>query len=133
MGEIMGWARAAVGAGMVVAPGAFLRLSGREAPTPVSVLLMRTIGIRDVVLGAGTVGAARRGSDDDLLAWNLAGLGSDSIDVAASLAAGRSIGRAESVGAAGAALVFVVGDLAACRGLRRRGRPVPLDPGEPPA
>jgi hypothetical protein len=114
---------------MVLAPGAFLRLSGREVPTPVSVLLMRTIGIRDVVLGAGTVAAAHRGSGDDLLAWNLAGLGSDSLDVAASLAAGRSIGRAESMGAAGAALAFVLGDLVARRGLLP-GRPSPRHPGE---
>jgi hypothetical protein len=120
-GEIMGWLRTAVGAGMVVAPSRVLRLSGREAPTPVSILLMRTIGIRDVVLGAGTVAAARRGDDDGIRAWTSAGLASDSLDVVASVAAARAIGGAESAGAALAALVFAIGDLMALGSLRRSG------------
>ena len=114
----MGWLRAAVGAGLILAPGAFLRLSGREAPTPVSVLLMRTIGIRDLVLGTGTVTAARRGSDGDLQRWTSVGLASDSLDVLAGLAAAPAIGRIESAGAAGAALVFAIGDLMALGALR---------------
>jgi hypothetical protein len=121
--EIMGWARAAVGAGLLVAPGAFLRLSGREPPTPVAVLLMRTIGIRDLVLGAGTVTAARRGSEPDLRRWTSVGLASDSLDVLASLVAAPTIGRAEAAGAAGAAVVFAVGDLVALGGLRDRSTP----------
>lgn len=115
--ETMGWARAAVGAVLLFAPGAFLRLSGREPPTPVSVLLMRTIGVRDLVLGTGTVTAARRGSGPDLRRWTSVGLASDSLDVLASLVAARGIGRAEGAGAAGAALVFAAGDLVALRGL----------------
>jgi hypothetical protein len=112
-GEIMGWLRAMVGAVLVVSPAAFLRLSSREAPSGVSVLLLRTVGIRDLVLGAGTVSASRRGSPADARRWTTAGLASDSLDVLASLAAGRSIGRKESVGAAGAALVFAMGDVVA--------------------
>ena len=106
----MGWARAAVGAGLLLAPGAFLRLSAREAPTPVAVLLMRTIGIRDLVLGVGTIAAARRGGDDDLRRWTAVGLASDSLDVLASVVAAPAIGRVEAVGAAGAALAFAVAD-----------------------
>jgi hypothetical protein len=117
-GEIMGWLRAGVGVAMAVAPTRFLRISGREAPTPVSILLMRTIGIRDLVLGAGTVAAARRG-DDDIRRWTSAGLASDSLDVVASLAAARAIGPAESAGAAAAALVFAAGDIVALGSLRR--------------
>jgi hypothetical protein len=120
-GEIMGWLRTVVGASMVVAPAQFLRLSGREAPTPVSILLMRTIGIRDVVLGAGTVAASRSGDDGAARAWTSAGLASDSLDVVASVAAARAIGRAESAGAALAALVFATGDLLALGSLRRSG------------
>jgi len=118
----MGWLRAGVGVGLVVLPGRFLRLSGREAPTPVSILLMRTIGIRDLVLGVGTVAAARSGDAGDVRRWTSAGLASDSLDVAASLATARSIGRAEAVGATAAALVFAVGDtlvLASVGGSRR--------------
>ncbi len=125
----MGWARAGVGAGLVLAPGVFLRLSGREPPTPVSVLLMRTIGIRDLVLGVGTVTAARRGSGPDLGRWTSIGLASDSLDVLASAVAARSIGRTESAGAAGAALVFAIGDMLALSGLRSRSTtPVPEVP-----
>ena len=58
----MGWLRAAVGVALVIAPGAPMKLSGREPPTTTSRLLMRTIGIRDLVLGLGTVAAAM--SDD---------------------------------------------------------------------
>ena len=106
----MGWLRAGVGAGLVVLPGRFLRLSGREAPTAVSILLMRTIGIRDLVLGLGTVSAARGGDHGDVRRWTSAGLASDSLDVVASLAASRAIGPVESAGAAAAALLFAVGD-----------------------
>ncbi len=109
----MGWLRAAVGVGLLVAPGRFLRLSAREAPSGVSVLLMRTIGIRDLVLGVGTVMAATRGSDGDLRRWTSAGLASDSLDVLASLIAARSIGAVEATGAGGAALAFAVGDVMA--------------------
>jgi len=122
-GEIMGWLRAGVGAVLVVAPAAFLRLSSREAPSGVSVLLLRTIGIRDLALGAGTVSAWRRGSPADARRWTSAGLASDSLDVLASLAAARSIGRQESAGAAGAALVFAVGDVVALGWGRRQERP----------
>ena len=88
-------------------------------------LLMRTIGIRDLVLGAGTVAAARRGDEGDVRRWTSMGLASDSLDVAASLASVRAIGRAESVGAAAAAFVFAVGDTVALLSLRRSARPDP--------
>jgi hypothetical protein len=124
-GEFMGWMRVAVGAVLVVSPSAFLRLSTREAPSGVSVLLLRTIGIRDLVLGAGTVSASRRGSAMDARRWTSAGLASDSLDVLASLAAVRSIGRTESAGAAGAALVFALGDVLALGWGRGQEQPGP--------
>jgi hypothetical protein len=127
-GEVMGWLRALVGVVLVLSPAAFLRTSGGEAPTGVSVLLLRTIGIRDLVLGAGTVSASRRGSPADARRWTAAGLASDSVDVLASLAAGRSIGRKESAGAAGAALAFAAGDLVAL-GLGRTGESLTLATG----
>jgi len=48
--EAMGWLRAGVGVALMAAPGAPMRLTGREAPGGVGLLLMRTIGIRDLVL-----------------------------------------------------------------------------------
>ena len=124
-GETMGWLRAAVGAVLVVSPAAFLRLSSREAPSGVSVLLLRTIGIRDLVIGAGTVSASRRVSTADARRWTSAGLASDSLDVLASLAALRSIGRKEAAGAAGAALAFAVGDVVALARGRKQERLTP--------
>jgi hypothetical protein len=116
--ETMGWLRTAVGAALIVAPGVPMRLAGQAQPTAASVLLMRTIGIRDLVLGAGTVAAARAGEMADVHRWTTSALASDSLDVAASLASMRSIGKRDSVGAALLALIFVGGDLHARRGCR---------------
>ena len=64
--ETMGWLRAAVGVALIAAPGVPIRLAGREQPTGASRLLMRTIGIRNLVLGLGTVAAARSGEVADV-------------------------------------------------------------------
>ena len=111
----MGWLRASVGIALVVAPAAPMRLSGSEEPTSASVLLMRTIGIRDLVLGIGTVAAARSGLAGDVGRWNSAALASDSLDTVVSLASFRSIGKRDAWAAAALAFAFVCGDLQARR------------------
>ncbi len=111
----MGAARAMVGAGLLVAPRAALSLSRREEPTPASVLLMRTIGIRDLVLGLGTVLAARSGDDRGARRWVLAGLGSDTLDLGATYVSRDGIGPVEAAFAAGAALSFMVLDCVTLR------------------
>ena len=116
--ETMGWLRTAVGVALIAAPGVPMRLAGQDQPTGASMLLMRTIGIRDLVLGAGTVAAARSGEMADVRRWTTSALASDSLDVAASLASMRSIGKRDSAGAALLALIFVAGDLYARRGCR---------------
>jgi hypothetical protein len=116
--ETMGWLRTAVGVALIAAPGVPMRLAGQDQPTGASMLLMRTIGIRDLVLGAGTVAAARWGEMADVRRWTTSALASDSLDVAASLASMRSIGKRDSAGAALLALIFVAGDLHARRGCR---------------
>ena len=116
--ETMGWLRAAVGVALVVAPEVPLRLPGRENPTAASVLLMRTIGIRDLVLGLGTAAAGRSARDSDIGPWLAATGASDALDVAASLASFRSIGKRDAIGAALLALAFAAGDLAAWRSAR---------------
>jgi hypothetical protein len=113
--ETMGWLRAAVGIALIAAPGVPIRLSGREQPTGASRLLMRTIGIRDLVLGLGTVAAARSGEAGDIQRWTTAALASDSLDAAASLASARSIGARDSGAAALLSLIFVCGDIQARR------------------
>lgn len=113
--ETMGWLRAAVGVALIAAPAAPMRFSGREQPTAASMLLMRTIGIRDLVLGLGSVAAARADTGSDARRWSTAVLASDSLDTAASLASIRSIGKRDSWAAALLSAAFVCGDLRARR------------------
>jgi hypothetical protein len=117
--EMMGWLRAGVGVALIVAPGAPVRLAGRPRPDAAGLLLMRTIGIRDLALGLGTVAAARSDDVADGRRWTAAALVSDSLDAAASLASSGSIGKRDSWSAAVLALIFVCGDLQARRRLSR--------------
>jgi hypothetical protein len=116
--QAMGWLRAAVGVALMAAPGVPMRLAGGGEPTGADLLLMRTIGIRDLVLGLGTVAAAASNDGSDARRWTTAALASDSLDVAASLASSRSIGKRDSWSAAVLALAFVCGDLYARRQIR---------------
>ena len=120
--EAMGWLRAAVGVALIAAPAAPMRLSGREEPTNAALLLMRTVGVRDLVLGLGSVAAAKSGDLKDGRRWTAAALASDSLDVAVSLASFRSIGKRDSWSAAVLALAFVCGDLRS----RRQAQAGPL-------
>jgi len=113
--QSMGWLRTSVGVALIVAPGVPMRLAGTDAPTGASLLLMRTIGIRDLVLGLGTVTAARSGTAGDATRWSVATLASDALDTVVSLAAVRSIGRRDAWVAAGLAGTFVLGDLQSWR------------------
>ena len=96
VGERMGWLRAGVGVAMILAPGVILRVSDRERATATASLLLRTIGIRDLALGMGVVAAARSDRGDELRRWTSMALVSDSLDVTASVLAGRSIGRRDA-------------------------------------
>ncbi len=108
---MMGLARTAVGLVLIVAPAAALGLSRREPPTGASILLMRTIGIRDVVIGLGTFSAGRAGTDADAQRWLRTGLKSDAMDAVTGLLSRRAIGPTETAVAVGAAAVFVGLDL----------------------
>lgn len=123
--QSMGWLRASVGVALLAAPGAPLRLAGTEEPTGAALLLMRTIGIRDLVLGLGTVAAARSGDGADARRWTTATMASDALDTVVSLASVRSIGRRDSWSAAGLALVFTLGDLRALRTVAPDPAPAP--------
>ena len=113
----MGWLRTSVGIALIVAPGVPLRMGAAEAPTGAALLLMRTIGIRDLVLGLGTVTAGRSGDPDATRRWTWMTTASDGLDTVVSLASRRSIGRRDSWLAAGLAFGFVCGDLRALRGI----------------
>jgi len=128
----MGLARSAVGAMLMLAPGAALRIGRRaEEPTGAAVLLMRTIGIRDLVLGLGTVVAARSGNEEEARRWLRIGLGSDGLDALTGLLSRRAIGLPEAVFASGAAASFVALDLWALRSAPPGSRPDRSEPAAP--
>lgn len=101
--------RIAVGMAAVVAPAQLGRTwVGRVAERPDAMVLTRAFGIRDVVLGAATLGAMRSAGADGVGFRVLTGLGVavDAVDVAAAAAAGADIpnaGRTMAI-AGGAAL-----------------------------
>jgi hypothetical protein len=96
----VGSMRAAAGVLFLLVP----RLAaGRDSS---SRMLARTIGIRDLVLGAGQVWAAQQG-DAARVAWMRAGTASDLADMTLALASRRDIGLLKAIGAAGLAVPFV--------------------------
>jgi hypothetical protein len=111
----MGWVRASVGIALMAAPAAPMRLAGDNSPTGAALLLMRTIGIRDLVLGLGTVSAARSTNESDARRWVKATLTSDALDTVVSLAVMRSIGKRDALFAAALAFGFVSADLQSLR------------------
>ncbi len=105
----MGVLRAAIGAALLAAPKAIGR-----SDDPSFALLLRTIGVRDLVLGVGTATA----SGPDTAHWGRAALASDSIDVVVATAAIPRIGVAGGLVAALVPVPFVVADVWALRRCR---------------
>jgi hypothetical protein len=117
---VIGCLRGAVGIGLIVAPKAVARSQGDQSPTGTAVLLMRTIGVRDLVLGAGTVAAARA-SGDEAHRWIATGLLSDVLDVLTGAVSGSLVGRKGALTAAVVPMPFVLADLLVLRRLRSGG------------
>jgi hypothetical protein len=112
----MGLLRAAVGIAMIVAPRSVVRPQGDEPSPGNLVFMVRTIGVRDLALGLGTLAAARSSRGRDARRWIQFGLLSDALDTVIGAGSGRLLGRR---GAATAALVpapFVAADLWVLRG-----------------
>ena len=110
-----------VGAGIAFggAPKSFLQWERTPPAAGSSMdLLMRTVGIRDLALGLGTVASVRTGTTRDLRRWVGAGLLSDSLDVGAGLAASRTTGVRGIISSATAVPVVVL-DLWAVSLLRK--------------
>jgi hypothetical protein len=120
--QTMGWLRAAVGVALIAAPAAPMRLTGQDEPTAAEVLLMRTIGIRDLVLGLGTATAVFSGQALDIQRWLAATLASDSLDTVIAVASFRSIGKRDAAAAAALAMIFVCGDVQALKNATRSTR-----------
>ncbi len=115
----VGVARLLVGVALIAAP----RRIGRNED-PGAALLMRTIGIRDLVIGAGTATAPEAG----IAAWGRAALASDGLDVVAGSLAAPRIGAGAGLLAALLPLPFVLVGAVALRRARHDRR----DPAPPP-
>lgn len=115
LGTVVGALRTGVGIGMIAMPGPVLRAGAGTEPSGDMVLLTRTIGVRDLVLGAGTMSGCR--ADDRAAArrWVAAGLCSDVLDLVIGAASVRSVGRRGGLIAALAPVPFIALDVAAFR------------------
>ena len=111
-------ARVGVGAAMILAPSRFFSPgSGTET------LLMRTIGIRDVVLGSGACAAWARGEVGELRRWATLGLLSDGADFVTGLRSKPLVGSKSALIAALSPAPFVAaGILGLTRSLRKPRR-----------
>jgi phage tail tape-measure protein len=112
-------ARAGFGAVLTLRTAPVLRAMVRnEEPTGSLFLFARTLGIRDLVLGAGTFIASFDDGPADLRRWVRTCLASDAADAIAGATAARHIGVAGSATATLASLPFVA---AGWRSLRNLG------------
>jgi hypothetical protein len=108
-------ARVAVGAAMILAPSRiFSPGSGTET------LLMRTIGIRDLVLGSGACAAWARGEEGELQRWATFGLVSDGADFVTGLRSKPLVGSKSALIATLSPVPFVAAGISGLtRGLRK--------------
>jgi len=118
-----------IGAGIALGgvPRPFLRLEEPIPPGSSMTLLMRTVGIRDLALGVGTLRTVRSGTTTDIERWIAAGLVSDALDVAAGLASARTMGARGVLSAAVAAPMVVLDCVALAEISRARRAQAPPD------
>lgn len=112
--QIIGCLRGAVGLGLFAAPRLVIGWQAGEPPTATSVLLLRTIGVRDLALGVGTAIAAQSTNGREVQRWVAAGLFSDALDILAAASASRTMGGHART-AVLAPVPFLLGDLWALR------------------
>ena len=87
------WLRIATGVVLSIAPRSVLRLQATDEPSGSLVLMTRTVGIRDLVVGIGSLAALRSGSNGDLRRWVRVGLLSDVLDALAGAFGARLVGK----------------------------------------
>ena len=112
--------RAAVGAALALATRPVLRSTVRGEPlSGPLVLFARTVGIRDLVFGVGSLAAAMKpDGDGDLRRWLTVWAVSDAADVVAALTA-EDIDRSAALAAAAAPLPLLAANVWAIRRLRK--------------
>ena len=112
-------ARAGFGAALTVRTTSLLRMLVRDAePTGSLFLFARTVGIRDLVIGVGTLVASFDGKNSDgLRRWAQVSLASDAMDTVSGAISARHVGVAGSLQATAASIPFVAGGWWALRRL----------------
>jgi hypothetical protein len=119
MSRGIGWLRIAVGVVLGAAPRSFLRATTEGEPPGSLILFTRTVGIRDLAMGAGTLAALQTGTPDDVRRWIAAGLTSDTLDLAASLVSAPLVGKRGALIATAVTLPVVAADVWALTHLDR--------------
>lgn len=101
---------------------------GKQARLPGAQLLARAVGARDLVLGLGGLQSLAR-ADGSARPWLAAASVCDTVDLGATLAAGRGIPRQARSGVLAIAGVFALLSAIAAIGNGRSGHAEPLHPG----
>ena len=120
----IGGGRIAIGVSFLSSPITFLRLIGLDTASAARVTwLARIAGIRDVVLGAGTLVASVTGGDET--SWLLAGAACDAVDavVTGVAARDRRIGRFRGALVTAGAIASAAAGVAAFATCRPRPEP----------
>jgi uncharacterized membrane protein HdeD (DUF308 family) len=107
--------RIAVGLTLTLAPRSVLKMQTADDPSGSFVLMTRTVGIRDLVVGIGSAAAVRSNDRDDVRRWLVVGLLSDLLDIAAAASSARSIGTRSALVAALIPVPVVAADISALR------------------
>jgi hypothetical protein len=112
-------AAARFGVGIVLVTWPDRPLPPDERANGTSAFLMRTIGIRDLVLGGGALTAWLR-NPDDFRRWAVAGAASDTADLVAGLTGTRLLGRSGATKSVAVVAPWVAAGVVA---LRRAPKP----------
>jgi hypothetical protein len=107
----VGWIRIGTGLVLAIAPRSVLRLQATDEPSGSLVLMTRTVGIRDLVVGVGSLTALRSGSDDDRRRWVALGLLSDVLDALAGAFGAGLVGRRGALVSALVPVPVIVADI----------------------
>jgi hypothetical protein len=120
--------RVVVGVGLAVVPDTVLRLLPGAQPSGTAVLLLRTLGLRDVTVGLAALAAIRGGDTRELARWSGVGMLSDGGDGLAGALAARRIGAQGAAVVAASPLPFLAAGGWVLRRLRAdRHTPVARD------
>jgi hypothetical protein len=96
--RIMAAGRVAIGTALLLAPGLVAgSWTGADGRRPGAKVLGRAVGIRDLVLGLGTLAALERG-DERAATWVQAGAMADAADAAATMLAFKHLPRLSGLG-----------------------------------